>query len=150
MAMSVGCVTASPPGQNERLPTSHAEFVTYDCTIEQSYKQVKQALGWAEYQVRGDVAIRRHWVLVWCAFSFCWWHLGHGAKEVPGWLDGAEAPAGRAPSSETGREKKSAGRRRATPAGVLASSVKEGARMVRALAHDRAVLAGVVTTAPAT
>lgn len=43
--------------------------------VEQSYKQVKHALGWAEYQVRSDQAIRRHWVLVWCAFSFCWWHL---------------------------------------------------------------------------
>ncbi|GAC1365838.1 MAG: hypothetical protein NVSMB42_25730 [Herpetosiphon sp.] len=42
---------------------------------EQSYKQVKGALGWAEYQVRGDVAMRRPWVLVWCAFSFCWWRL---------------------------------------------------------------------------
>ena len=41
--------------------------------IEQSYKQVKQHLGWAEYQVRGALAIKRHWQLVLCAFSFCWW-----------------------------------------------------------------------------
>lgn len=41
--------------------------------VEQSYKQVKQALGWAQYQVRSDRAIRRHWQLVCCAFSFCWW-----------------------------------------------------------------------------
>jgi hypothetical protein len=41
--------------------------------VEQSYKQVKQTLGWAEYQVRADLAIRRHWQLVFCAFSFCWW-----------------------------------------------------------------------------
>ncbi len=32
--------------------------------IEQSYKQVRGALGWAEYQVRSDRAIRRHWQLV--------------------------------------------------------------------------------------
>ena len=38
--------------------------------VEQSYKQVKQALGWAQYQVRSDVAIRRHWTLVMCAFCF--------------------------------------------------------------------------------
>ena len=43
--------------------------------IEQSYKQVKQHLGWAEYQVRSDLAMRRHWQLVCCAFSFCWWAL---------------------------------------------------------------------------
>jgi SRSO17 transposase len=45
--------------------------------IEQSYKQIKHTLGWAQYQVRSDIAIRRHWVLVYCAFSFCWWqHCG--------------------------------------------------------------------------
>ena len=41
--------------------------------VEQSYKQVKQELGWADWQVRTDRAIRRHWQLVCCAFSFCWW-----------------------------------------------------------------------------
>ena len=41
--------------------------------VEQSYKQVKGALGWNAYQVRKDHAIRRHWALVCCAFSFCWW-----------------------------------------------------------------------------
>jgi hypothetical protein len=41
--------------------------------VEQSYKQVKHTLGWAQYQVRSDTAIRRHWVLVCCAFTFCWW-----------------------------------------------------------------------------
>jgi DDE superfamily endonuclease len=45
--------------------------------VEQSYKQVKHVLGWSDYQVRSDVAIRRHWQLVWCAFSFCWWAYGH-------------------------------------------------------------------------
>jgi hypothetical protein len=41
--------------------------------VEQSYKQVRHALGWSEYQVRSDPAIRRHWQLVLCALSFCWW-----------------------------------------------------------------------------
>ena len=40
--------------------------------IEQSYKQVKDELGRADFQVRSDIAIRRHQVLVNCAFSFCW------------------------------------------------------------------------------
>jgi hypothetical protein len=35
--------------------------------IEQSYKQVKDELGWADFQVRSDVAIRRHQALVNCA-----------------------------------------------------------------------------------
>ncbi len=34
--------------------------------IEQSYKQVKNSLGWAHYQVRKDISIRRHWQLVCC------------------------------------------------------------------------------------
>jgi hypothetical protein len=45
--------------------------------VEQSYKQVKHTLGWSEYQVRSDKAIRRHWQLVCCAFSFCWYHASH-------------------------------------------------------------------------
>jgi hypothetical protein len=40
--------------------------------IEQSYKQVKDQLGWADFQVRSDTAIRRHQALVNCAFCFCW------------------------------------------------------------------------------
>ena len=40
--------------------------------IEQGYKQVKDELGWADFQVRSDIAIRRHQALVNCAFSFCW------------------------------------------------------------------------------
>jgi uncharacterized protein (DUF58 family) len=40
--------------------------------MEQGYKQVKGELGWADFQVRPDRAIRRHWTLVCCAFSFCW------------------------------------------------------------------------------
>ena len=40
--------------------------------IEQSSKQVKDELGWADFQVRSDVAIRRHQTLVNCAFSCCW------------------------------------------------------------------------------
>jgi hypothetical protein len=41
--------------------------------VEQSYKQVKQQLGWADFMVRSEVAIERHWYLICCAFSFCWW-----------------------------------------------------------------------------
>jgi hypothetical protein len=54
--------------------------------VEQSYKQVKQALGWAEYEGRSDLAMRRHWMLVWCAFAFCWWQLRYDARERLGGL----------------------------------------------------------------
>ncbi len=48
--------------------------------VEQSYKQTKGALGWSEYQVRTDRAMRRHWALVCCAFSFCWYHHSQSAE----------------------------------------------------------------------
>jgi hypothetical protein len=32
--------------------------------VEQGYKKVKHVLGWSDYQVRSDIAIRRHWQLV--------------------------------------------------------------------------------------
>ena len=41
--------------------------------VEQSYERTKHSLGWSEYQVRSDKAIRRHWALVCCASSFCWY-----------------------------------------------------------------------------
>jgi hypothetical protein len=68
--------------------------------VEQSYKQVKHALGWSSYQVRSDTAIRRHWQLVCCAFSFCWWAYGRLPTEEP-------AESGNDPSADSaGREKK--------------------------------------------
>ena len=64
--------------------------------VEQGYKQVKNELGWADFQVRSDTAIRRHYTLVCCAFSFCWqaW-----ITDPPPTVDAATAtgdrPAGR-------------------------------------------------------
>ncbi|WP_443743054.1 hypothetical protein [Streptomyces rhizosphaericus] len=54
--------------------------------IEQSYKQVKDELGWADFQVRSDRAIRRHQILVNCAFSFCWdqWFAPPGPLDTTG------------------------------------------------------------------
>jgi len=57
--------------------------------VEQSYKQTTYALGWSEYQVRPDLAIRRHWALVCCAFAFCWYNHSQQSP-VP-----AHAPAPR-------------------------------------------------------
>ena len=51
--------------------------------VEQSYKQVKHVLGWSDYQVRSDIAIRRHWQLVCLAFSFCWWAYGRLPTDEP-------------------------------------------------------------------
>src|SRR3712207_3111825 len=51
--------------------------------VEQSYKQVKHSLGWSDYQVRSGSAICRHWQLVCCAFSFCWWAYGRSPTDEP-------------------------------------------------------------------
>ncbi|WP_200960967.1 IS701 family transposase [Noviherbaspirillum sp. Root189] len=48
--------------------------------IEQGYKQMKDELGWADFMVRNDRAIRRHWGLVCCAFAFCWWQEARQAR----------------------------------------------------------------------
>jgi hypothetical protein len=64
--------------------------------VEQSYKQVKHALGWSDYQVRSDLAIGRHWQLVFLAFSFCWW----ACAEQPE----LGAPPGRSSCSKTMRK----------------------------------------------
>jgi hypothetical protein len=73
--------------------------------VEQGYKQVKHELGWADFMVRSDHAIRRHWQLVCCAFSFCWqaWFVEEaGAARTP-------APASRAEASASGNSAVKAG-----------------------------------------
>jgi hypothetical protein len=69
--------------------------------VEHGYKQVKHELGWADFQVRSDRAIRRHWQLVACAFSFCWraWFAEHPAQPAPAEPQAA-APTGAAPGGE--------------------------------------------------
>ena len=69
--------------------------------MEQSYKQVKHVLGWSDYQVRSDLAIRRHWQLVCLAFSFCWWAYGRLPTE-----ELAETNNNDAPVDSAGRGKK--------------------------------------------
>ena len=73
------------PTSRRAQPTDLAEMVRrYGLRnwVEQGYKQVKGELGWADFQVRSDRAIRRHWTLVCCAFSFCWqaWFAEHPTR----------------------------------------------------------------------
>lgn len=97
--------------EGDRPPADLAEIVQlYGLRnwIEQSYKQTKGALGWSDYQVRTDRAIQRHWTLVCCAFSFCWYYHSHtagdgtqpeeqpepAATEAPGWKKNQQHAAG--------------------------------------------------------
>ncbi|MEU3960423.1 hypothetical protein AB0F42_11445 [Streptomyces buecherae] len=66
--------------------------------IEQSYKRVKNELGWADFQVRSDIAIRRHQALVQRTFTFCW----EQDFAPPGRLDATAPEAGPATRPEKG------------------------------------------------
>jgi SRSO17 transposase len=122
--------------------------------VEQSYKQVKHALGWSQYQVRSDRAMRRHWQLVCCAFSFCWYHASHlqaltrPEAKAPSELERPPQPG--SPASSTGPgEKNQRGPTYAATA-LVAEGAAGGARMVGALDHAQALLERVVVTAPTT
>ena len=107
--------------------------------IEQSCKQVKDELGWADFQVRSDVAIRRHLALVNWAFSFCWdaWFADHPPQHRSA-----------APRPEPGRGEMGAGRRR-TAAAVLAAGTARDTRLAFPLDRIAALVAGMVDGAPA-
>jgi SRSO17 transposase len=115
--------------------------------VEQSYLQVKHHLGWSQYQVRSDLAIRRHWALVCCAFSFCW-------LAAPGLvLDGSppETVSPEAPASPA--ETASAGRGENTAPAPLARGPAAGAQLADPVDLAQTMVAGVVgrstPTAPA-
>ena len=107
--------------------------------IEQSYKQVKDELGWADFQVRSDIAIRRHQALVNCAFSFCWaaWFAEHppqhDAVPPPG-PGGGERGAVRGPPAA---------------GAVLAAGAASGPRLAFPLDRATALVASMVDGAPA-
>jgi hypothetical protein len=106
---------------------------------EQGYKQVKDELGWADFQVRSDLAIRRHQVLVTCAFSFCWaaWFADHPPQH-----DAAS------PRPGPGRGERGAARRR-TAAAVLAAGAARGPRLAFPLDRAAALVERMVQGAPA-
>jgi hypothetical protein len=64
--------------------------------VEQGYKQVKHRLGWSDYQVRSDLAIGRHWQLVFCAFTFRSWAYGRLPTAEPAATHSSDPTAGSA------------------------------------------------------
>jgi SRSO17 transposase len=108
--------------------------------IEQSYKQIKDELGWADFQVRSDTAIRRHQTLVNCAFSFCWdaWFADPRHAEdpvaLPETADGPERGPLLVPPA---------------PTAELAQGHPRDPRLATPLAHPSPLLARLVEHAPA-
>src|SRR5215207_4968548 len=137
------------PGSEEReveevesdlAPASVAEVVRLyglRMWVEQSYKQVKHALGWSDYQVRSDIAIRRHWQLVCLAFSFCWWAFGR----LP--IEEMAEPENDLPTESAGRGKKEA-------PGVVAGGAQVGKGVAGTVGHAEALLEGILRDAPTT
>jgi hypothetical protein len=115
--------------------------------VEQGYKQLKQELGWADFMVRADQAIRRHWHLVFCAFSFCW-----RAWFTTGPPPAATEPAAPAdPDARSAPERGENGARPPKPStpGLLATDAPSGARVARPVDVPLALLARLVERAPA-
>jgi hypothetical protein len=112
--------------------------------VEQGYKQVKHELGWADFQVRSDRAIRRHWQLVCCAFAFCWraWF----AEQARSPLQPESVPQPATAGVRGDRPGRPAGPARG---GGLAGGAASGARLVDPVGRARALVAGVVDRAPA-
>lgn len=115
--------------------------------VEQSYRQVKGALGWADWQVRSDQAIRRHWELVCCAFCFCWWAWRHGPAAQPPPVEVPTAhPLAPAVSPPAGGGKKvdDPPVRRTAAHDLLAGRTATSAGMADAVDLPVALVAGVV------
>lgn len=101
--------------------------------VEQGYKQMKDELGWADFMARNDLAIRRHWQLVCCAFAFCWWHEARQAHQ-------------HASVNSPVRKKKPASA--LTDAMSLAAVAAVGAGVVDATELAHALLASLLRQAP--
>jgi hypothetical protein len=111
--------------------------------VEQGYKQVKGELGWADFQVRSDRAIRRHWALVCCAFSFCWqaFLADHPTRLAP--PDPPAASTAARGAMPTGH------RRRTRRQQLVAGGVAPGAGLADPMERVTALLAVMVTSAAA-
>jgi hypothetical protein len=111
--------------------------------VEQGYKQVKGELGWADFQVRSDRAIRRHWALVCCAFSFCWQAVLAEQPAQPAAPRAQAAPAATRGAQATGHPG-GTGRAR-----LVAGGAASGAGLADPMQRAGALLAVVVARAPA-
>jgi hypothetical protein len=111
--------------------------------VEQGYKQVKGELGWADFQVRSDRAIRRHWTLVCCAFSFCWQAFLAEHPDQPAPSDPQAAPTAARGAQTTGHP---GGTGRAA---VVASGAASGAGLADPMERAAALLAVMVTSTAA-
>jgi DDE superfamily endonuclease len=116
--------------------------------VEQSYRQIKGELGFSDFQVRSDNAIRRHWEMVLCAFSFCWW--AYTREHLTVFIAPARTPETQPAAQEAGKKRRGASRGRTggySP--VLAGGPAAGEELAGPVGNALALLEGVVEGAPA-
>ena len=89
--------------------------------------------------MRADIAIRRHWQLICCAFSFCWWAADYS--------ESLEFNPALHPEMETEIDEKKKSSRTDIP--ILADGASSDPGLAGALDHAAAILAGLVGQAPA-
>jgi SRSO17 transposase len=143
------CNLPRPAGRRAQQAQLAEIVATYGLRnwVEQGYKQVKDELGWAAFQVRSDRAIRRHWTLVCLAFSFCW-HAGQAEAVVaaaPTPPEAASVPAARAAARGAWERRDPDGPHRAGRRGaVVAQGAAAGARLAGPVGVATALLARMV------
>lgn len=108
--------------------------------IEQGYKQVKDELGWADFQVRSATAIHGHQVLVCCAFSFCW----------DTFFDQPTPPDDPVPPHDGDAGERGSRTRPAASPTILAQGNPSSPRLADTVEHTPPLVAGMVKPAPAT
>jgi SRSO17 transposase len=118
--------------------------------VEQGYKQVKGELGWADFQVRSDRAIRRHWTLVCCAFSFCWQAFLAEQPDRPAEPSLSELPDSQAAASAARGADPTGHPRRTSRQELVAGGAASGAGLAGPMERAATLLAVVVASAPAT
>jgi len=153
LATNLPAVGSSRAEESRLEPADPAEIVGLCALrdwVEQSCKQVKNALGWAHYQARKDISIRRHWQMVCLAFTFCWW-------ESSDFLEGEASPGvileEKKPASSSGIQAAEGGRkeRRSTQNSMphVAARAAKGEGVARTVRNAHALLEGVLGSAPA-
>jgi SRSO17 transposase len=140
LVTNLPCAGSEQATEDKLAPADLSEIVRLyglRMWVEQSYKQVKHVLGWGQYQVRSDIAIRRHWQLVCCAFSFCWWAYGR----LP--TDGVAETENDLLRPESARRGK-----KETPS-VVAGGFEGGEGVAGTVGNATAILESVLRDAPA-
>jgi hypothetical protein len=118
--------------------------------VEQGYKQLKDQLGWADFQVRSATAILRHYILVCAAFSFCWHTWFTGSRARPPTPPRSATPATGRPDRRERGAQRPVQTRRQHPTATMAGGTPAGPRLADPVHTATTLVAGLVEHAPAT